>query len=337
MSGHQELFTLGESDDAASIVRGMLQYKLHSKLLAAGCKTLSLLICKNIQNQAEILKSGGIECVVRAMEDYGKDRQLQLHACGTLVDLACNNKDTKERITAAGGLDRIIAAMTTFAGDSEVQLQACRALCNMAHNADANRFKIAALGGIDRIIEAMRNYKAHQQLQLFALKSLVNLADSCADNKVKIAGAGGIECIIEAMENHTEVTDVDLQLQACGALRNLICKTQKRDTRDEIVTKGGAEQIVRAMTRHKCHKQLQSTAIGTLSNLAHKHEACQGKLVNAGTLDLKFCPQPHPHLSASKRQRADLSHVCSDLSDVRGVCRRDQARHRRHGALRGRR
>jgi len=243
------------------------------------------------------------------MEVNEKDRQLQLHACGTLVDLACNNFRCKERITAAGGLERIVAAMTTFAGDSEVQLQACRALCNMAHNADANRLKINSLGGIDRIIDAMRNYKAHQQLQLFAIKTLVNLADSCADNKIKIAGAGGIECIIEAMENHTEVTDVDLQLQACGALRNLICKTQKRDTRDEIVTKGGAEQIVRAMTRHKCHKQLQSTAIGTLSNLAHKHEACQGKLVNAGTLDLKFCPQPHPHLSASKRQRADLSDV----------------------------
>ena len=143
---------------------------------AEAAEALGALAAGNADNQAAIVRVGGIEPLVALVRSGGAEAQAE--AAGALHMIAYENDDNKAAIARAGGIEPLLVLVR--GGSAWAQRCAAYALDALADNNDDNQAAIKHLGGKEALEALARDGSGQAQQAAAALLKCISAAAAAA-------------------------------------------------------------------------------------------------------------------------------------------------------------
>ncbi|MDR3740059.1 MAG: hypothetical protein P4L40_13685 [Terracidiphilus sp.] len=324
------------SGDAFTVVLAAMDAHQGSESVqAAACAFLGLLVQRGLFSgidEARCKKADAMSRVCAAVDRHRTSAAVQEGAWSVFLSWpdAWTSRGA-DRITL---LQRVYASLECVSASENVLAGACdslRMMCLETSVTDreegsesmyALRNQLIATGGLARLLAVMQAHLASRRIQQTAcnmLECMTVVSDTSASADLAGLGAlrdavvasGALMHVFAAMQSHPAVPQ--LQLKACGILRNVIEAPGSPDNGDAIVSSGGMQCLFAAMAANRTCVPVQTLACLLLHELLSRPDAESACAMTLAGLEHILAALD---LSDKAATRTLASHALDDLADL---------------------
>lgn len=241
-------------------------------------------------------------------------------------NFAAGDDACRDAIIEAEGVSGLIKAMRKHAGSEALAVLGCLGLRNMCSGTTKQITSVVSSDGIEAVLSVLVRHMGSTAVVQAGLAALRNLAvDSWAEYNdaprgpmplpagavsVILESDDGVSTIVEAMKTHLD--NATVQLQGCGALRNLACGVPgNAELRilalEAIAMAGGIEAIGAALKYHPRVARVQAQGCAAYRNMACGDDMDRRVLGSDALLEAAVSAmQSHPRHAETQLQACAL-------------------------------
>ncbi|XP_072012317.1 armadillo repeat-containing protein 6 [Engystomops pustulosus] len=257
--------------------------------------------------QPDLLEGVGQELLIRSLQNNLKDAEVTLFAIRLARHVCLKHEQNRQDLVKAGILRHLAQAISHHGTDPDLVREACSALRIMTfdddirvpfgHAHDHAKMIVLEHAGLKLLIEAAKGF-TDNNLVLSELCSTV--ARLCVRNEFcqDVVDLGGLNFMLALLADC--IDHQELVKQVLNAIKAI---AGNDDVKDAIVSSGGTDLIVLAMTRHLSNAQICDQGCAALAMLAlRKPENCKVIMEGGGALGALQAMKAHPKDASVQKQ-----------------------------------
>eukprot|EP00930_Biecheleria_cincta_P032170 TRINITY_DN22324_c0_g1_i1.p1 TRINITY_DN22324_c0_g1~~TRINITY_DN22324_c0_g1_i1.p1 ORF type:complete len:1411 (-),score=370.16 TRINITY_DN22324_c0_g1_i1:81-4313(-) len=263
------------------ITAAMRTHKTVAAVQEQACGALANLALKDSLRE-KIVQRQGMRLLQQTMKAFPDHEGVQAQTCGLLWNLVSEHPGNQGQVAELELPRLVVEAVAKYKSNDELVESALGAIANFTADNPANKEAVVQHQGPDHIVDGMKkNFESHavQRQGCGALWGLT--ANSQAAQEAAIE-AGALEVVNKAMSrDNSALVDVQLQENACGALRNMVAFNANHKV--QAVAYGTPTHVCNSLEAHGI-PGVQRQGCGTLRNLVAGdfQEECHREVLRAG-------------------------------------------------------
>ncbi|XP_040176776.1 armadillo repeat-containing protein 6 isoform X2 [Rana temporaria] len=249
--------------------------------------------------QPDLLEGVGQDLLIRNLENYTQDAEVTLMAIRLTRHVCLKHEQNRQNLVKAGILRHLTGAISNHGADPDVVREACSALRIMTFDDDIRvpfgqshdhaKMIVMENGGLKLLIEAAKVFTDNTGVlsELCATVSRLCVRNEFCQDVVDLGGLNFMVALLADCIDHQELVK-----QVLSAFRAI---AGNDDVKDAIVSSGGTDLIVLAMSRHLSNAQVCDQGCAALAMLAlRKPENCKVIMEGGGALTALQAMKIHP-------------------------------------------